>query len=91
MITIAATVIGFLGLVVTLTLVQLHARISLIQLSALATGAILFLALTTFGLYTLTDSQALKIGVICGSVIILLNIVNLARMRHNAPTEVGDS
>ncbi|KRQ24477.1 hypothetical protein BKG80_02170 [Mycobacteroides chelonae] len=91
MLTIAATAVGFLGLVITLTLIQLPAHISFIQLSALAAGAILFLGLTTFGLYTLMDSQTLKIGAVCGAVVILINIANLAKRRHNTPTKFGES
>ncbi|SKX66078.1 Uncharacterised protein [Mycobacteroides abscessus subsp. bolletii] len=83
MLTVAAVIIGFLGLAITLVLIQLPERVSSIQLSALATGAMAFLALTTLGLYTLSDSQALKTGAICGAVVILLNIATVVRRRHD--------
>lgn len=82
MLTVAAVIIGFLGLAITLVLIQILQHVSSIQLSALAAGAVVFLALTTFGLYTLMDSQALKIGAVCGAAVILLNIATVVRRRR---------
>lgn len=92
MLTVIAVIIGFLGLAIMLVLIQLLKRVSSIQLSALAAGALFFLSLTTFGLYTLMDSQALKIGAICGAVVVLLNMATvLRRRRYDAASPASNS
>jgi hypothetical protein len=82
----AAILIGFTGLTLALTLIQLRSNQSATQLSITALLGVLFLGLTTAGLYSLVHAQELRIGVICGSLIILVKILTTAyqRTRYSA-------
>lgn len=82
MLTISAVVVGCVGLLVTLTLLQVWGTMARAHLAALAASSVAFLLLSTFGVYSLVHAQALEIGTLCAAVIILINIAQLIRRRY---------
>ncbi|TLH49673.1 hypothetical protein C1S80_28640 [Mycolicibacterium aubagnense] len=91
MLTITSVVVGCIGLLVTLTLLQVSANISLAHLVALAAGGVAFLLLSAVGMYELMQSQPLRIGTLCGAFIILLNIAQLVKRRYTSLFTAGPS
>ncbi|AYM41027.1 hypothetical protein DYE20_05220 [[Mycobacterium] chelonae subsp. gwanakae] len=92
MLTVAAVfigLIGFIGAVTLLTLMQVRPYSSPAQLLPLAMGGICCVALTASGLYWLTDSQTLRIGILCGGLVIAINIIKIARRRRHVTISVG--
>ncbi len=86
---VSVTIIGFIGLVTMPTLIQSRKYKSFVGLSALTAAGLLFLALTTFGLYNVVHSQTLQIGTICGSLVILLKNAQLVKLNYTALSTGG--